>query len=153
MRHDMGRSGTSGDAIVTLTRIRRLVYGLLGILIVAIGAAAMIVPLGWLPDGVTADVMAGLTPSPYLDHILQEFGTLAIAVGLVFLWLSARAEFVHGLHWLLTLYLALDALIHWVGPGGFTDSWSSGTLNTIPVALMLLIGVLEARRPVPAPRP
>jgi hypothetical protein len=41
-----------------------------------------------------------------------------IAIGLVFLWQARRDEPSHRLHWLLTLYLALDSVIHWVGPQG-----------------------------------
>ena len=67
-----------------------------------------------------------------MNHLTQEFGTLAIAVGLVFLWQARRDEPSRSLHWLLTLYLVLDSSIHWVGPQGLMGSVQRRLINSIP---------------------
>ena len=86
-------------------------------------------------------------PSLYLNHLTQEFGTLVIAVGLVFLWQARREGPSRSLHWLLTLYLVLDSAIHWVGPQGLVGSLQRGLINSIPAVLLLILGVLLERAP------
>ena len=140
---------------MTLGTIRRIVYALLGLLYLLIGAGSMLLPTGWLPQGLADGMLAGEVPSPFVGHVLQEFGTVLLALGLVFLWCASRKEQSRGLHWALTFYFALDALIHWVGPDGPIGSWSRGVINSIPFAVMLLLGWLQLRvsermRPSPA---
>ena len=69
----------------------------------------MVLPLGWVSPRWAGDeavpVYAAAAPESYVNHLTQEFGTLAIAVGFVFLWQARRAEHSRSLHWLLTLYL------------------------------------------------
>jgi hypothetical protein len=125
--------------------VARVLYGLLGVLYVVIGAGAMLVPTGWLPESFTADALVGETPSPFVGHLMQEFGTVVIAVGLMFLWRASCREFSRAFHWAMTVYLCLDALIHWVGPEGLIGSPSRGITNTILPAAMLLLGILELK--------
>ena len=89
-----------------------------------------------------AGLYAAATPESFLDHLTQEFGTLAIAVGLVFPWQARHEEPSRSLHWLLTLYLVLDAPIHGVGPQGFIGSLQRGLINLIPPLFLLILGVL-----------
>jgi len=130
---------------MTSHKITRILYGALGILYVAIGAGSMVLPLGWLPESLTTRLVAGEALSSFLAHLLQEFGTVVLALGLVFLWCASRKEYSRGLHLMLTLYLSLDAFIHWVGPDGLIGSWPRGIVNSIPLVLMLLVGVLQRR--------
>jgi hypothetical protein len=136
---------------VTLRVVTKAVFALLGALYVLAGAGAMVLPLGWVsPSWAGADavpVYAAAAPDSYVNHLTQEFGTLAIAVGFVFLWQARRAEHSRSLHWLLTLYLMLDASIHWVGPQGLTGSWQRGLTNSIPPLVMLTLGLLWRQRP------
>jgi hypothetical protein len=134
---------------VNLGVVTKAVYALLGVLYVLVGAGAMVLPLGWISAewaGVdAAPFYDAAAPDSYLNHQTQEFGTLAIAVGFVFLWQAARAEPSRSLHWLLTLYLVLDASIHWVGPQGLIGSLQRGVINSIPPLLFLTLGVLWRR--------
>jgi hypothetical protein len=70
---------------------------------------------------------------------------VVLALGLVFLWYAGRKEPSRGFHWAITLYFALDALIHWVGPDGLIGSWQRGITNSIPLAVMLLLGLQQLR--------
>jgi len=93
---------------MTLDRITRSVYGLLGVLYavlyVVLGAGSMLVPTGWLPEHFSPDALIGQVPSPFVGHLLQEFGTVVIALGLVFLWYATSHPRRRGLHWAITCY-------------------------------------------------
>ena len=130
---------------MTLNRITRLVYGFLGILYVLIGTGSMLLPTGWLPRSLANAILIVEMQSPFVEHLLQEFGTLVLALGFVFLWYAKRKEQSRSFHWAMTLYFLLDALIHWVGPKGLIGSWSRGITNSIPLAVMLLLGLLHLR--------
>jgi hypothetical protein len=136
-----------------LTKVLRIVYGLFGVLYVLIGVGSIVLPLGWLPQSLGGDMLAREAPSLFLEHLLQEFGTVVLALGLVFLWYARRTELSSAFHWMVTLYFALDALIHWVGPEGLVGSWSRGIINSIPFALMLLLGLLQLRAARPSEVP
>ena len=126
----------------------RVVYALFGVLYLLVGTGAMVLPLGWVsaswvgPDAVQYETAA---PESYLNHLTQEFGTLAIAVAFAFLWQASRSQPSRSLHWLLTLYLMLDSLIHWVGPQGLIGSLQRGVTNSIPPLLFLILGLLDRR--------
>jgi uncharacterized protein YjeT (DUF2065 family) len=128
---------------MTVNKITRIVYGLLGMLYVLIGVGSMLLPTGWLPQRLADDVLAGETPSSFVRHLLQEFGTVVLALGCVFLWYASRKEQSRSFHWAITFYFSLDALIHWVGPEGLIGSWQRGITNSIPLVVMLLLGVLQ----------
>ena len=135
---------------VTLATVVRAVYGLLGVLYLLLGVGSIALPAGWISPGWLGDEAAELyaqaAPESYLNHLTQEFGTLAIAVGFMFLWQARRAEPSHSLHWLITLYFALDSLIHWVGPQGPIGSLQRGVTNSVPPLLLLILGLVWLRQ-------
>ena len=128
-----------------LNKITRIVYGFFGILYALVGAGSMLLPTGWLPQGLGNIILAGEVPSPFFAHLLQEFGTVVLALGFVFLWYASRREQSRGFHWMMTFYFSLDTLIHWVGPEGLIGSWSRGIVNSVPFAVMLVLGLLQLR--------
>ena len=128
-----------------LKKITRVIYSLFGVVYVLIGAGAMLLPAGWLPQSLTDDFLAEVIPSPFLEHLLQEFGTVVLALGFVFLWYAKRNEHSRSFHWAMTFYFSLSALIHWIGPEGPIGSWQRGIANSIPPAIMLLLGLLQQR--------
>ena len=130
---------------MTIRRVTRIVYGLIGLAYVLLGAGSMLLPTGWLPQSLTAGFLDGQPLSSFTEHLLQEFGTVVIATGSVFLWQAGRTERSRLFHWAMTFYFSLDALIHWIGPGGIIGSWPRGILNSIPLAVMLLLGLLLGR--------
>ncbi len=129
---------------MAISKLTRGVYGFLGIGYVVVGMGAMLLPTGWLPQSLTDRFLVGETPSPFFKHLLQEFGTVVLALGFVFLWHANRKQHSRSFHWAMTAYFLLDALIHWIGPDGFT-SWSRGIVNSIPFTMMLLLGLLQSR--------
>ena len=139
---------------MTLGTLTRAVYALLGALYLLVGIGSIALPAGWIsPRWVSDDVAAlylAATPDSFLNHLTQEFGTLAIAVGLVFLWQARRDEPSRSLHWLLTLYLVIDSSIHWVGPQGLIGSVQRGLINSVPPLVLLILGLLWW--PVPSRR-
>jgi hypothetical protein len=128
---------------MTLNRFTRIVYAVLGVLYVILGTGSVLLPLGWLPEGLADDILAGEMPSPFVEHLLQEFGTVVLALGLAFLWYAKRTQQSGSFHWAITFYFSLDALIHWVGPDGLIGSWPRGLINSVPFAVMLLLGLLH----------
>ena len=130
---------------MALNKITRIVYGLFGVLYVLIGVGSMLLPTGWLPRDLADHFLAGDIPSPFFEHLLQEFGTVVLALGFVFLWYAIRKEQSRTFHWAMTFYFSLDSLIHWVGPEGLIGSWRRGIANSVPLAVMLLLGLLQLR--------
>jgi hypothetical protein len=134
---------------VVLSVLTKAAYALFGVLYVVLGVGSIVLPAGWISPrwaGDAASLYAVAAPESFLNHLTQEFGTLAIAVGLVFLWQARRVEHSRSLHWLLTLYLVLDSAIHWIGPQGFIGSPRRGLINSIPPMLLVILGLLWRRR-------
>jgi len=125
---------------MTLRTLTRAVYALLGVLYLLVGVGSIALPAGWISPRWVGDDVAALyaaaPPESFLNHLTQEFGTLMIAVGLVFLWQARREEPSRSLHWLLTLYLVLDSSIHWVGPQGLIGSLQRGACSTSACSLL-----------------
>jgi hypothetical protein len=135
---------------IELRTITRAVYAMLGVVYLVVGAGSMALPAGWISPRWAGDDAAELyraaAPDAYLNHLTQEFGTLAIAVGLVFLWQARRKMPHRSLHWLLTLYLVVDSAIHWVGPQGFIGSLRRGLVNFGPCTAAANFGFSVAQR-------
>lgn len=128
---------------MTLRTVTWIVYGFLGFVFVIIGIAAIIGAAGWLPQALIDGFLGDETMTPVMGHIFQEYGALFVALGGIFFWYANRREISPGFHWVVTLYFFLNGAIHWVGPDGFTDAWQSGAFNSIPFAVMLILGVLH----------
>src|SRR5262245_43082776 len=105
----------------------------------------MLLPTNWFPQDLMRDFMGTETPSAFHAHLMQEFGTVMAALGAVFLLFSKYRGDSRSFHWAMTGYFFLDALIHWIGPGGLIGSWRRGIVNSIPFAVMLLLGLLQWR--------
>ena len=130
---------------MALRKTTSIVYALLGVVYILLGFAAILAPAGLLPQGLIDSFLGDETITPLMGHFLQEFGSVFVALGVIFIWYASRREPSPGFHWAVTFYFFINASIHWVGPSGFTDSWQSGTFNTIPFALMLVLGILQRR--------
>jgi hypothetical protein len=105
-----------------------------------------LLPTGWLPQSLADEVLGGEIPSPFVEHLLQEFGTVVLALGFAFVWYASRKDQSRSFHWAMTVYFSLDTLIHWVGPEGLIGSWPRGIANSVPLAVMLLLGLLQLRQ-------
>jgi hypothetical protein len=136
---------------MNLPRLTRIVYLLLGIFYLVVGIGAIALPAGWIPPRWAGDeavtLYAAAAPDSFLNHLTQEFGTVVIGLGLVFLWQARRREHSRSLHWIFTSYLVLDSAIHWIGPQGLIGSLHRGLINSIPALLLLGLGLLWSRAP------
>ena len=66
--------------------LTKAAYAVLGLLYVLVGVGSIMLPAGWISPrwaGDAASLYAAAAPESFLNHLTQEFGTLAIAVGLV----------------------------------------------------------------------
>lgn len=70
------------DYAMRLRTVTRAVYGLRGVLYLLVGVGSIALPAGWISSQWAGDDMAPLytaaAPESYLNHLTQEFGTLAV---------------------------------------------------------------------------
>jgi hypothetical protein len=130
---------------VTASKLTRALYGILSAIYIVLGIGSMLTPAGWIPAKIVGTFLANEIQSPFVEHLLQEFGTILVALGLVFFWQASQKVWSATFHWAMTFYFLLDALIHWIGPDGYIGSPSRGIVNTIPLALMLVVGFVQLR--------
>lgn len=130
---------------MAINSVTRIVYALLGVIYIAIGVGSLLAPPGWLPRAWVGEFLANEMQSDFVAHLIQEFGTIVLVVGCTFLLLARRKEVSVGIHWALTLYFLVDAYIHWVSPDGTISTITRGTINSIPFAVMLVLGLLRLR--------
>ena len=123
--------------------LAKVVYGLVGAALLAAGAIILLVNTGLLPDALREGVLKFSQNNLGMLHILQEFGTLMVFAGLVTFWFIRHYEQSHAFHWAMTIYWAIMAIIHWFNVAGPWTSILSPIINTIPVVVFLLIGVLR----------
>jgi hypothetical protein len=128
-----------------LTRIlAQLTYGVMGAAFLAAGIATLLVNTGLLPDGVRDLIVVqfGQNNRGFL-HVIQEFGTLLVFVGLVAFWCVWNYERSLAFHWMLTVYWALMSVIHWFNVAGPWQSIVGPLINTVPVVVFLALGLLR----------
>jgi hypothetical protein len=120
------------------------VYGIMAAAFLAAGVITLLVNTGLLPDAVRNVVVVQFSQNNNgFLHIIQELGTLLVLVGLVLVWCVLHYEQSRFIHWALTAYWALMALIHWFNVAGPWESIVGPLINTIPVLLFLTIGLLR----------
>jgi hypothetical protein len=126
------------------TRIlAKTVYGLAGTLYLVAGVSVLLLGTGLLP-GPVRDLITDLAHGePHTLHILQEFGSVLIFVGLITFWFLRHYEQSRPFHWAMTLFWGLLALVHWVDIRGSFHSGTGPLINTMPFALFLAIGLLR----------
>jgi hypothetical protein len=130
-----------------MTKLTRLLakftYGVMGAAFLAAGLSTLLVNTGLLPDAVRDILLKFSQNNLGFLHIVQELGTLLVLVALVTFWCIWNYEQSRALHWMLTFYWAIMALIHWFNVASPTVSVVGGLINTIPVTVFLTIGLLR----------
>jgi hypothetical protein len=76
-------------------------------------------------------------------HILQEFATLLVFAGVITLWFVRQYDLSMALHWALTLFFALLALVHWFDVRGRSGFASGDLVIGIPFFWFAVLGVLR----------
>jgi hypothetical protein len=127
-----------------VTRVlARSLYGLFGALYLVAGMSVLLLRTGLLPAPVRDLIMDIGQDTPNTLHIMQEFGTALIFVGLITFWFLRHYEQSRPFHWAMTAFWALFALVHWFDVRGPFRSAVGPAINTIPFALFLLVGLLR----------
>jgi hypothetical protein len=126
------------------TRIlAQTVYGLAGTLFLVAGVSVLLLGTGLLPAPVR-DLITDLAHGePHTLHIMQEFGSVLVFVGLITFWFLRHYEQSRPFHWAMTVFWGLFALVHWVDVRGSFHLDIGLLINTTPFALFLAIGLLR----------
>jgi len=119
------------------------IYGLVGAAFLLAGATTLLVQTPLLPRGIRDVVLRFSQDNLAVLHIIQEFGSVLVLVGLLSFWFIRHYDESQYFHWAMTAYWALMALIHWFHVASPEVSVAGGLINTIPFALFLAIGLLR----------
>ena len=125
--------------------LARALYALAGLLYLAAGASALLLGTGLLPDMVKEMIIDVSRDNLNAQHIIQEFGSLLIFVGLITFWFAWNYDKSLPFHWAMTLFWGLFAVIHWFDIRGRVESAAGPLINTIPFVLFLLVGLLRLK--------
>ena len=125
--------------------LARTLYALAGLLYLAAGASALLLGTGLLPEAVKKLIIDVSRDDLNAQHIIQEFGSLLIFVGLITFWFVWKYDGSLTFHWAMTLFWGLFALIHWFDIRGRVESAAGPLINTIPFVLFLLLGLLRLK--------
>jgi hypothetical protein len=130
--------------MVTRTLAKSL-YGLFGALYLAAGASALLLNTGVLPDAVRDLILEVGRGDLNTLHIMQEFGSTLVFVGLVTFWFIRHYEVSRPFHWAMTVFWGLVALVHWFDVRGPVPSVVGPLINTVPFSLFVAVGLLRLR--------
>jgi hypothetical protein len=129
-------------------------YAIVGAVFLLAGASVLLLGTGLLPASVRDLIHAIGNDHPNSLHIMQEFGSLLIFAGLITFWFMAHYEQSRPFHWAMTTFWALFAFVHVFDIRGGWDLGIGQSINAIPFALFLVVGLITVRQPVePACKP
>lgn len=110
-----------------MNRFARVVYGMIGVLALLLGIAALARPaLALPPDAV----------SPLTSHLIREEAAEGLFVGLMALWCLAHFEERRPVHFALLLFAAVFAAIHWAEFAAARRGLASPLANSVPFVLL-----------------
>ena len=112
--------------------IYKTIYRLMGAGFIAGGLATFVLMFGFFPE------MAAAFYSDKI-HILQEFGSAAIFIGMVALWQSANLDKGKAIHLSFTILFLLLALLHLIDFFKGNVPLASPLINTIPVIVFAIM--------------
>jgi hypothetical protein len=120
-----------------------IVYGLLGIILLVVGAIVLLFKTGLLPDTAKNAILSEAGGNLHTLHIVQELGTVFVFVGLITFWFARHYDQSLFFHWAMTAFLGLLALVHWFDVRGPNSSFTEPIPVTIPFLVFAAIGVLR----------
>jgi hypothetical protein len=136
---------------MTTRSLARSLYVLFGAAYLLAGIAVLLLGTGLLPEAVRGLIIDVARDNPNTLHIMQEFGSLLVFVGLITLWFVRHYDQSGPFHWAMTAFWGLFALVHWFDIRGTFQPGVGQAINTIPFALFVVIGVLRQRAEGGAP--
>lgn len=124
----------------------KFLYGLSGLLFLSAGTSLVLYKTDLLPAAIEEMILNTAENRDRSLHLLQEFGALMVFAGLLSFWYIK--DYVHSgkFHAAMIVYWALMSVIHW------TDALSSGNsllfpaINSVPLLLFTVTGVMRIRK-------
>src|SRR5262245_26013127 len=123
--------------------ITKGLYAMTGLFFLTIGMGLVSYRTGLLPSSIQAQIFEAAEHNVYSLHLLQEFGSLMVFAGLISFWFVKEYGNSNGFHWLMTIYWALMSAIHWADVRPSEGSITGPIINTIPVTLYLITGLMR----------
>ena len=127
--------------------VTQSVYVLSGVIYVLLGVGVLLLGTKLLPAWIRDRIFEIGKSEPDTMHLIQEWGTLCVFVGILLLWFARHYEKSNKFHWAVTFYLALDAWIHWFNAYGHFENRPRAIINAIPFAVFLILGLLRRTQP------
>jgi hypothetical protein len=117
----------------------------MGVLFLVAGGTVLLLGTGLLPGAARDLIVALARDDGNTLHIMQEFSSLLVFVGLITLWFIRHYEVSRPFHWAMTVFWGLIALVHWFDIRGSFPSVVGPAINSIPFALFVMLGLLRWR--------
>ena len=130
---------------MTTKVLSQALYALVGVIYLVAGASVLLLGTGLLPNAVSDLIINLGRDDGNTLHIMQEFGSLLVFVGLITLWFLRHYDQSRPFHWAMTVFWGLFALVHWFDVRGSFRYDIGAVINTIPVSLFVLVGLLRQR--------
>jgi hypothetical protein len=130
---------------MAIANLIRMLYALVGVAYVVAGGIVLLYRSGALPPEAIYVINQIAHDSPSALHIMQEFGTHLVALGIVALWFAYQYELSWVFQWAMTVGWGLFGLIHYLdvrAAGGGDRNW---IYTAIPFFVFVAIGVLRWR--------
>src|SRR5437773_6447387 len=129
---------------MNIKALAKLLYGFFGALFLLAGASVSLLHTGLLPEAVKNLIINVAHGDANTLHITQEFGSLLVFAGLITFWFIRHYEQSKPFHWALTTFWCLFALAHWFDARGAFHTALGPMINTIPLILFVLVGLLRS---------
>jgi hypothetical protein len=124
--------------------ISRFVYSLFGAVFLIGGATVMLLHTGFMPEFLRQFLIAFAHGDELAIHLIQELSSLLVFTGLITFWFVRHYEQSLPFHWAMTAFWALFSFAHWFDGRQGPQSIKGPIINTIPLVIFLLIGLLRA---------
>jgi hypothetical protein len=123
--------------------ISKLVYSVFGALFLIVGATVMLLHTGLMPESLRQIVIGFAHEDELAIHLIQELSSLLVFTGLITFWFVKHYEQSLTFHWSMTAFWALFSFAHWLDGRPGPRSLKGPIINTIPLLIFLLIGLLR----------
>ena len=124
--------------------ISKLVYSLFGAVFVIVGSAVMLFHTRLMPEALHQFVIGFAHGDELAIHLIQELSSLMVFAGLITFWFVRHYEQSLPFHWSMTVFWALFSFAHWFNGKEGPRSIIGPLVNTIPLLIFVLIGLLRA---------
>jgi hypothetical protein len=134
-----------------LRTITRSLYALVAAAFLLGGSSVLLLGTGLLPVPLKDAILSIGEDNVHTLHLMQEYASLLVLVGLLAFWFIWHYEQSRAFHWSMTAFWGIIAVIHWFDPRG-EFHWGLGeAITSIPFLLFVLIGLLRAKGEVVRP--